>query len=214
MANTKNKSTEEWFDDLKKSEIFIHSNDGQCLAKRFQKSNMIEVCTNRGNALRGIGVTKKEQIWLYPEEALYLSERRQLQVEDDDGVSLPVVELYPWLGQAGVAWEVYKVYVSLKLKGFVVRRHEPDGLNLHPSRFETSPSPIFNVYKSSKKFSITNPGDPDIYVYIQRGEAILPDTCCLKQTHFLSTSAACHLFTVDCTGDVFEYNVTFGKPSL
>ncbi|RHZ55433.1 hypothetical protein Glove_415g9 [Diversispora epigaea] len=104
--------------------------------------NKIKIITARGNHLHNMGHSINGQIWLYPEEALFLLERGMLTIEFKDvPVSIQQAYMLMMTGDEFITLEKYQVYTYLKRIGFTVMRPPSQSQSLSSTNSLSSSPP-------------------------------------------------------------------------
>jgi hypothetical protein len=94
------------------------------------------------------GLVKTDNQKLYPEEALYLIERNQLELQEF-GVPMSQQQAKSTLK---IDQDIFQVYCHLTQKGYDLKRTCNDNL-LYESNENVSLEPLYNVTKKSKSIS-------------------------------------------------------------
>jgi tRNA-intron endonuclease len=142
---------------------------------------------------RGYGTAKKKELHLTFYEALYLLDKRMLEIEDEDGEGMNfqrLLQCYETIDEN--AWVQYLVYRDLRARGYVVREGFGSGVD-------------FRVYdrgdysKDTAKYLIVN---------VQEGKPIsIPDlTNALTQS--LSLKKELILAVMNRRGEIVYYSIS------
>ncbi|VDM20655.1 unnamed protein product [Hydatigera taeniaeformis] len=121
---------------------------------------LVEITTLRGKFMRKYGFSRHKAYYLYPEEAVYLSECGHLQVYDR-GLPLSLQQLCNTIFRSDFEFSCYTAYAWLVRQGFVLRRHETTvavtagsfakDVKLKSSSVQDNPFPTIGVPKSAER---------------------------------------------------------------
>lgn len=87
---------------------------------------LVDVLVGRGSFLKTMGVQRRDADVLFPEEALYLSEVRGIQIEGPaaaEGAALSNKDLHALCAERGMPWAQYRMFCWLKRRNLVAARH-------------------------------------------------------------------------------------------
>ncbi|ODQ79831.1 hypothetical protein BABINDRAFT_161518 [Babjeviella inositovora NRRL Y-12698] len=131
-----------------------HSSKQHVQAVFHQSLGLACVEQPKGPFFKSMGKSDKLNVWLTPEEVIYLAERGSISVLTELGLEMSLEHLYSCIyneDNANVI-EQYQVYAHLKRHGYIVMRHEEKAEGTprkHAKQVEQSAlAVISNVWKS------------------------------------------------------------------